>query len=129
MPITYKIDPEHRRVTAKAHGRLTETEILDYQNEAWSRPEVAGFDELIDMTDVVEIVSPSPDSFLHVAMHAATMDDKNSNSRFAIVASGDLHFGLGRMYSAYRNLSTSGTKQVSVFRSLAEAECWLPGQS
>ena len=129
MSITYKVDAGHRRVTARAHGRLTEADILDYQNEVWSRPDVAGFDELVDMTDVVEIVSPSPDRFLHVATHAAAMDDRYSSSRFAIVATGDLHFGLGRMYSAYRNLSTTGTKQVSVFRSLEEAERWLLDQS
>jgi hypothetical protein len=41
------------------------------------------------------------------------------------VAPGDYAFGLGRMYESYRRMEGRSTKQVGVFRSLAEAMAFL----
>jgi hypothetical protein len=53
------------------------------------------------------------------------MDDKNTKSRFAIVAPADVAFGLGRMYQAYRTLDRRSTKEVGVFRTMREALAFL----
>lgn len=126
MPIAYQIDVELRRVVATAHGTLTDADVFGYQHEVWSRADVAGFDELVDMTrvDHVEIPMPSAERLRTLAATSAEMDAAGS-SRFAIVAPGDLAYGLGRMYGVYREIDQRSKKEVRVFRSLDEAVAWL----
>ena len=125
MPIEYRIDRERRLVIAKGHGVLTPEDILGYQRDVWSRPELAGYHELMDMSRVEHITSPSIEGVRDLAKLSAGMDTHSLASRFAIVAPTDLAFGLGRMYEAYRSLDDRSTKQVGVFRSLAEALAFL----
>jgi hypothetical protein len=127
MPITYTIDSGKRRVLAVITGTLTEDELFAYQTEVWSRAEVAGYDQIVDTTGVQHIAAPEPsgDSMRRLAALAAGMDDRDRRSRFAIVAPGDLAFGMGRMYSTYREMEPRSTKRVSVFRTMGEALAWL----
>jgi hypothetical protein len=53
------------------------------------------------------------------------MDQPRTSTKFAIVAPDDLAFGLGRMYGAYRRLDERSTKEVGVFRTVAEALAFL----
>lgn len=67
-------------------------------------------DELVDMSGVTEIPTASTDRIKDLASLAATMDPKATSSRFAIVASADIAYGLGRMFQAYRDLNPKSTK-------------------
>jgi hypothetical protein len=125
MPIAYTIDHARRLVTAVGQGDLTGDEIFGYQQEVWSRPEVGGYDELMDMTNVERIDLRSVDRIKELAEVSASMDAAASQSKFAIVAPGDYAFGLGRMYESYRRLEGRSTKRVGVFRSMAEARAFL----
>jgi hypothetical protein len=127
MPFDYRIDHEQRLVVTRGHGALSERDFFSYQREVWSRPEVAGYSELIDMSDVGEVVEPSPDGVYALAELAARMDPPSGSGMLAIVAPRDVTFGLGRMYQAYREQSERSTKQVGVFRTLDEALRWLGG--
>ena len=128
MPIEYKIDHSRRLVMAWASGNLTAEEIFVYQHEVWSRSEVKGYDELIDMRNVEEIVSPSRDRVEKLAKLSSEMDDEATASKFAIVASDALAYGIGRIYESYRNLDPRSTKTVRVFRSMQEAMDWIEGK-
>jgi hypothetical protein len=88
------------------------------------RPEVAGYNELVDMTGVEQIIDPTTEGIRTLADLSASMDTKSS-SKFAIVAPQNLAFGLGRMYEIYRSLNEQTTKRVAVFRERAEALKWL----
>jgi hypothetical protein len=55
MPIDYRIDTERRIVFAVPRGVLDTDSLFVYQRDAWSRPEVAGFDEPVDMREVERI--------------------------------------------------------------------------
>jgi len=125
MPIAYRIDHEKKIVLARGYGAFTEANIFGYQREVWSRPEVAGYDELVDMTEVTSIVSPSAERIEDLARVASEMDWHSSPSRFAIVAPGDLAFGLGRMLQSFREAQEGSTKRVGVFRTLKEALAFL----
>ena len=125
MPITYWIDHEQRLVMATGHGTVTHEDIFGYQRDLRSRPELAGYDELLDMRPVEHIALTSPERVWELAWHSAGMDVRASASRLAIVAPTDLVFGLGRMYEAYRSLDDRSTKQVGVFRSLPDACVFL----
>ncbi|HEY6170034.1 MAG TPA: hypothetical protein VI454_18495 [Verrucomicrobiae bacterium] len=125
MPVEYVIDNARRLVMAKRRGVLTDEEVFGYQREVWSRPEVAGYNELMDMTEVEKIVVPSPERIKQLAQLAAAMDSRAGSSKFAIVAPQDVAFGLGRMFEAYRGFDERSTKQVAIFRGLAEALAYL----
>lgn len=121
MPIEYTIDHTRRLVMATGRGTLTGEDIFGYQKDVWSRPEVSGYNELMDMTDVEKIDLRSVEHIKQLAELSASMDTTASQSKFAIVAPGDYAFGLGRMYESYRRLEGRSTKQVGVFRSHGEA--------
>lgn len=129
MALTYGIDRERRLVVCSPSGTLTDADIFGYQREVWSLPEVAGFDELVDMTEVEHIALPSPQRVVDLARLSAEMDAENAGrslSRMAIVAPTDIAFGLGRMYQAYREMKSHGVpREIAVFRTLAEALTFL----
>jgi hypothetical protein len=76
MPIEFHCDHGKRLVLAKAYGILTEEEIFGYQREVWSREEVIGYDEVIDMSECEKIVSPRSDRIRNLAALAASMDSR-----------------------------------------------------
>ena len=125
MPIDYTIDHERRLVMAQARGVLTDEDVFGYQRELWSRADVAGYNELVDMSHVEQIVQPSADRVRQLAGFAASMDSRSSASRFAIVAATDYAFGLGRVFQTFRGMDERSTKKVGVFRSLDEALAFL----
>ena len=125
MGIEYRIDHARRLVMAQGHGILTPEDVLGYQQAVWSRPELAGYDELMDVTWVEQIVAPPAAGARELAHLATEMDAGAPGSRFAIVAPSDFAYGLGRMYQAYRNLQERGTRSVGVFRSHGEAMAFL----
>ena len=125
MPIEYQIDHNRRFVLARAIGDLTAEDIFNYQREVWSLPEARGYNELIDMSNVKEIVSPTSDKLVELARLSASMDDRTIPTKFAIVASDTFAYGMGRMYEVYRNLNPRSTKEVRVFRSMKDAMEWI----
>ena len=125
MPIEVRLDLEHRWVVAEGHGTVSMEEMLRYQQDVWSRPDVAGWDELVDMSDVREAIAPTAARMQELAARAVSMDHACGRSRLAIVAPQQEFFGLARMYEAYRGLAARSTKQVVVFRDRAEATAWL----
>ncbi|HMF95776.1 MAG TPA: hypothetical protein VKE96_15855 [Vicinamibacterales bacterium] len=125
MPIAYRLDRDARVVVAVGHGVLTDHDVFDYQHGVWSRADVVGFDELIDMTRVNEVAMPSVDRVRDLAAVAASMDAAGRHSRLAIVASTDFVYGLGRMFQAHRQLDAKSTKVVGVFRTMDEALAFL----
>jgi hypothetical protein len=125
MPIEYTIDHECRLVRARALGTLTDADVFGYQLAVWSRPDVAGYDELIDMSEVEHIAIPSAGKVQELAALSARLDRGASPTRFAFVAPGDHAYGLGRMYQVYRGLEGQGKKEVRVFRTMAGALAFL----
>jgi len=127
MPFTYEIDHERRLVRATITGTLTKDDAFAYQREVWSRPDVRGYHQLIDASaiDHIDIPFPSADAMQELAALAATMDDPNTKTKFAIVATSAFTYGLARMYATYRGLDPRSTREVSVFRSMGDALAWL----
>jgi hypothetical protein len=125
MPIEYRVDHERQLVVARAVGVLTHEEMLDYQRTVFSDARAAMYNELVDMTQVQHIDVKSSSGVKEVAMISAAMDVPGAERRFAIVASDDLAFGLGRMYEAYREMQPQSRKRVGVFRTMREAMDFL----
>jgi hypothetical protein len=125
MPLAHRIDHRRRLVLTRATGTLTGPEIFAYQREVWWRPDVAGYDELVDMTDVQHVAFESVERITALAPVSASTDAKAPTTRFAIVAPRDFEFTLGRMYGTHRELASRSTKRVGVFRSRPQALAWL----
>ena len=125
MPIEYSIDHARRLVVARGQGVFTDSDVFGYQLDVGSRPDVAGYDELIDMTAVEHIALPSIGRIRQLAELGVKMDSGSSPTKFAIVAPDNIAFGLGHIYKAYRSLDKRSMKKVGVFRSLAEAYTFL----
>ena len=129
MPIEYRIDHARRQVLAEGHGRVTDEDVFRYQKEVWSRSDVVGYDEIIDMSEAREIVEGSRDRMRELAQVSAATDPQAGSSRLAIVAPQDLAYGVGRMYQSYRELNPRSTKKVAVFRDREAALRWLERDS
>lgn len=125
MPMQYRIDAGRRLIVSRAVGTLTDAEIFAYQAEISSRADLAGFDELIDMSVVERIELPSIDRVRTLATHSAATEPGPGTSRIAVVAPDDLSYGLGRMYQTYRHGDPSNVRHVGVFRTMAEALAFL----
>jgi hypothetical protein len=125
MPIVFSIDTEHHVVWARATGVLNDADMFDYQRTVWSRPEVAGFDEIVDMTEAGQVEMGTGDRMIRLAAASAETDIPGHPAKLAIIASEPLHFGLARMYQTYRELDPRSTKKVAVFRTRQEALEWL----
>jgi hypothetical protein len=123
--IEYRIDNEKRLVVATGHGVVTDGDVFGYQLDVWARPEVDGYNELVDMSDVQDIAVPSVDHVRNLASLSATMDSKSRSSKFAIVAPEAIAFALGQMYAALRGMNPESTKRVEVFRTMGEALAFL----
>jgi hypothetical protein len=125
MPITYQIDHSHRLVNAYGHGSLRDEDFFHYQQEVWGRPDVVGYNEIVDMSNVSSIECESADQMRQLAELSARMDSLNIPSKFAIVVSNPLYYELGRLYEAYRGLKARSMKQVRVFKAREDALKWL----
>lgn len=125
MPLDYRIDRERRVVFATATRTLSDEDVFTYQREAWSRTDLAGYDEVVDLSLVEDLVLSSGDRVRALAELAAAMDVPGSSSKLAIVAPQDLAYGFARMFETYRTMNPGGGKVVSVFRSMQAALDWL----
>ncbi len=125
MPVKYHIDHERRTVFAKCDGKLTPGELFRYQRDIWSMPELAGYDEFVEIIATDMVVPSSVGLDLRGLAELAASSDAREDAKLALVAQDDLAFGLARMYKLYRKLEARGTRQVEVFRSRQEAMDWL----
>jgi len=124
MPLRYTTDDEHRLVLTTGHGVLTDQEVFEYKQSVWSLPQVAGYDELLDLRDVERLEVPSTERLRELARLSAAMD-VGTPSRVAIVADDLVTAGVARIYEVLRRMDERSTRQVSVFRAVEEAVAWL----
>jgi hypothetical protein len=122
VAITYRVMHDRRLVETTITGMLDGEELMRYQAEVWSRDDVAGYDELVDVRGIERVDSASADGMRDLARLSAGMKG-SAAGRLAIVAPQDITFGLGRQYEAIRDLT--GDKRVAVFRGREEALAWL----
>jgi hypothetical protein len=125
MPLEYRIDHESRVVFATAARALTEEDFFAYQREVWSRNDLAGYDEIVDLGGAEHLLLAPGDKVRALAELASAMDVSGASSRLAIVAPHDVAYGFARMFETYRTMNQRGAKVVSVFRSMQAALDWL----
>lgn len=118
MPATYEIDPQHRLVTSRLWGAVTDQEVFDHNSRLRGDPRFnPTYQQLTDLTGVTEIgVSTG-------TINETSLDQFFApGTRRAIVATDDAVFGMARMF-ALRAESVGQT--IQVFRDEQQARDWL----
>lgn len=122
VPILHRYDPALRTLFLEFRGEVGEAELVETAAKLASDGAVPpGHRELVDLSRL-EQTDVTPGALRRVARIYADTDQRPEDSQVAIVAPGDLFFGLSRMYEAYRD--GSGLR-MRIFRSLDEARAWL----
>jgi len=128
LPITFEVDSARKTVFAQATGVLTKEDIFAYQNALQTSTELMYFNECVDLSAAADVTDATDENMMELAGLAVQLDDPAQPTRLAIVVNSDLHYGLARMYEAYRSMQPKSVRQVSVFRSREEALRWLEAE-
>src|SRR5262245_65664766 len=114
MPIRYTVEHERRLVRVRGSGVFSDDDVFGYQREIMARADVLGYDELVDMTDVLRIDLPSFQRVKDLAKLSAEMDPRHPPGRFVIVAPGDVAYMPGRHYKPIRTHVPGAPRQHGV---------------
>ncbi len=123
MPVTYRIDPESRRIVTRCTGTTTLAEVLAHFDELELDANCpVGADVLLDLSDMSSV--PNIGQMRTAAARTADAARKVRFGSIAIVVGNDLLFGMARVFEAFTDTHFART---SVFRSREAAETWLEG--
>lgn len=120
MPSHFVIDVKHGLVVSIGTGVFTQADFVDHMSRLRVDPAFdPNFHQLVDCREIefMDLTSAQIE-----ALASRTIFSRQS--RCAFVVSSDLQFGLGRMFSAYRESAGYGAN-VEVFRKWEEALSWL----
>ena len=121
MPVTLDLESVPGAVIGVARGDLTLPEIKDSAATAWRLVEGPDVRMLWDLRDARFSLAPGEVRDLAEFVKQAA---RSPGARVAFVVSGDLEFGLIRMFEVYRDEKDTST---SVFRDRDQAVAWLAG--
>ena len=125
MAIEFGVDNQQRLLLLKGLETLTVDDIVAYLREVVSRPDVVGFNGLVDLTGAKDIVIGMMGKIQLFGQISKSLDGRWSSSRLAIVTSGDDRFGLDGLYATFQGLKPASAKQVSIFRNMDDAMQFL----
>jgi hypothetical protein len=118
MPVSYRIEPAMHLVLSRARGRFTNAELRDFYHQLAADPRFRP--EYCQLSNVDDVTEFELDSWMIAQVASWPIFDVGT--RRAIVAAGDVGFGLARMFSSY---GERVGQDVRVFRTEAEALAWL----
>lgn len=126
MPIDYMIDAEAGMVTVTARGPVSQADDLGcFRALLADRDFTPGLKLLLDYRERESVAST--DEARELVDEMGRLGKQFGDSRFALVVSSDLAYGMGRMVSS---LAERSFPPVAVFRDLEAARSWLdlPGE-
>jgi len=126
MPIEKRVEKDKRRVYAILTGIVSFDEMIHTINSSVEDPcFMPGFDVLSDHTKIEEPIKTEQVKAL--ASHIDGLKNYFSGSRWAVVTSKEVSYGMMRMLAAYLERVPM---ELQVFYSFDDAEKWLsaPGK-
>jgi len=119
MPVSSKIDKEHRLVICEIFGDVVDEDGPALQRVIREDPDFdPSFSQLLDMTGVTRV-----DANAETVRRLAQTSVFSTNARRAFVANSDVIFGFARMFEMLRE--SAGGTALRVFRSRDDAMRWL----
>lgn len=136
MPYEMVVDRDQRRVITTWSGPISDQELLDRQAMLLVDEELIACDGIIDFRGVTSVnVSSECIQLLaernraHREAAARQADGMPpQDSLLALVAEGDLAYGLVRMFTAYHEFSRVNPNRVEIFRTLDEGLAWIESE-
>jgi hypothetical protein len=121
MAYSFRIDADRGVVLFKAADPFSVDDFMTCVDKVVTNPLFEShFDHLVDMRDVKTFEPKGAD--VRIRAHLDHGDKRLDASRIAIVSSGDVVFGMSRMYET---LMGDASVKVRAFRDMAEATAWL----
>src|SRR5437660_8633707 len=116
MPASYRIDRDRGIVYSVATGVLTDDDLIAHQQRLAQDPDFkADFRQLFDTRGVTQVeVTPG------ALRHRADANPFGHGARRAVIAPGDVAFGLARLFQLTAN-ARGHLDELHVFRSSEEA--------
>ncbi|HKJ24948.1 MAG TPA: STAS/SEC14 domain-containing protein [Myxococcota bacterium] len=122
MPVEHEIDEARNLVKARIQGPIDPDGLIEYltslEQDARLRP---GYRAWFDLSEA-DPGDLGAGFVRRAADVAQRFDERAGGIRIAVLAPGDLVFGLARMYSM---MVDTLQREVRVFRDAAEARAWL----
>ncbi len=119
MPADFYIDVPRRMVFSYGSGMLRLADFRDHMERLLAHPDFRPeFSQLLDFRRAEGVVITTEEIVLLAARNVFSPKSKR-----AFVVSTDLHFGLVRMFGAYRE--NAGEQGIKLFREMKEALAWL----
>lgn len=123
MPITYQLKPDERLVILSHVGAVSDNEFLSFYKALYEDTRFdKSFNLFVDLR-LTESSARSPSALQDFADFMRQQFVNNTaRPKVAVVAPGDISFGLARMYEAF---SDAAHWEFEVFRSADTALAWL----
>lgn len=122
MPIQTTIDCSKGLIQTRASGRVTGKDLIGYYKGLRAHPDFrSNLNEIFDASQVDDIDVTAAD-IRHLSSVTQAFTSVGVSIKVAIVAPGDLEFGMSRMYEMLQAQSINALK---VFRERALAEEWI----
>lgn len=117
------VDAQHERFRIATEGDGTAEGIIDFLNAIVTHPLwKPGWSILVDHRKL-SIKAIQTDGIEWVSRHFIGISDRLGPGKCALVMNREIDFGIAR---AWENITADHTQmQISVFRSIDEAEAWL----
>jgi hypothetical protein len=119
MPCEFSIDKDRRLVISRGTGTFGYADFLEHMEKLGLDPRFSPeFAHVVDCRgfDVIDLTAAQVEELGGQSIFAAT-------ARRAFVVASDLHFGLSRMFAAFREAKCG--QITMVFREMREAAAWL----
>ena len=124
MPYDVSIDHEQKLVSSVWRGDIDEAVCVSYINDVWGIPEIGAYDELVDFRKVTTM-DLSIEAIQRLVSRSRSVATPDAVARSALVATGDIMYGLSRMYVSFRDMDDAHQREWKVVDDIDEARRWL----
>ena len=121
MPIKYWIEKEKQRIRAEVSGTISIEDILNAITDSINDPDFRpGFNILSDHTKIDASITKT--QVLHTSFNLKRFSDQIAGSKWAVVVSKKVSYGMMNMLSVYLEMVPM---ELRAFYSFDDAEEWL----
>lgn len=122
MPIRMTIERDKGLIRTTASGCIGGTDLIEYYRRLRAHPNFrSNLNEIFDATQV-EGVDVTAEDVRHLSSITEAFTKHGVPVKVAIIAPGDVEFGMSRMYEM---LQVQSINVLKVFRERSAAEAWI----
>jgi len=124
MPIKTLYDKKYRLIQTTCSGRISHSDLSNYQKTVWNDPDITDFHELIDFSDA-NLTEVCFSDLITLAQSASQVFSITSHSKLALITKTDQQRRLIDFYISARSLAETPTRPIKNFNSLTDALSWI----